>query len=277
MPDAPHGPDFPHAPPGPDAPYAPHGPDSPTRPWHTVVISPHFDDAVFSLAGLLATLPGPTAVVTVHGGAPAADAPVSWWDGVCGFSTAHEAHRARVAEDAAACARLGVEQVVLDHPDGPYADGAELTGLDAFLERLPAGTDIWVPLGSNQPDHETVRLRATRVLAALGAPLPRVYADLPYTGHLPEWGTDVASKALAQSSMCGLAYQELLRTHRTTALHHLVLSDDRWAAKREAVQCYGSQLAPLAADHGNFLARTGPLRAELVWSLEPRTSPEPTC
>ncbi|MFJ6694709.1 PIG-L deacetylase family protein [Streptomyces sp. NPDC091272] len=252
-------------------------PAVPRVPWHTVVLSPHFDDAVFSLAGILAALPGPTAVVTVHGGAPAAGAPVSWWDDSCGFSSAHEAHRARVAEDAAACARIGVEQVVLDHPDGPYAQGAELTGLDTFLQGLPPGTGVWVPLGSNQPDHEAVRRRATQVLDRLGAPLPLVYADLPYTGHLPEWGTDAASKALARSPMCGLAYQDLLRTHRTAVRHQLVLDDDRWAAKRAAVQCYGSQLAPLAADHGNFLARGGPLRAELVWSLEPRTPLEPAC
>ncbi|MFF0742181.1 PIG-L deacetylase family protein [Streptomyces sp. NPDC004111] len=247
--------------------HPPHLP--PTRPWHTVVLSPHFDDAVFSLGATLAGLPGPTAVVTVYGGAPAPDVPVSWWDSTCGFSTAHEAHRARVAEDAEACAKVGVEQVVLDHPDGPYAEGPELPGLDAFLERLPAGTDVWAPLGSNQSDHENVRVRATRALARLGAPPPLVYADLPYTGHLPEWGTDGASEALAQSPMCGLAYQELLTTHRTTVHHHLVPDDAQWAAKREAAQCYGSQLAPVAADHGNFLSRTGPLRAELVWSLEP--------
>jgi LmbE family N-acetylglucosaminyl deacetylase len=248
---------------------------SPLPSWGTVVLSPHFDDAVFSLGGLLATLPGPVAVVTVHGGAPAPGAPVSWWDGVCGFSSAHEAHRARVAEDAAACARLGVAQVVLDHPDGPYADGAELTGLDAFLKELPTSTRVLVPLGSNQPDHEKVRLRAMSVLAGLGAPLPWMYADLPYTGHLPEWASDAASGALAKSPMCGLAYQELLRTHRTTVRHDLRLTDEQWSAKREAVQCYGSQLAPLAADHGNFLARTGPLRAELIWSLEPLEPLEP--
>jgi LmbE family N-acetylglucosaminyl deacetylase len=246
-------------------------PDTPPvhRPWHTVVLSPHFDDAVFSLAATLAGLPGPTAVVTVYGGAPAPGVPVSWWDGTCGFSTAREAHRARVAEDAAALARIGVEQVVLDHPDGPYAQGPELPLLDDFLARLPAGTDVWAPLGSNQADHENVRVRATRALTRLGAPLPYVYADLPYTGHLPEWGTDRASEALAQSPMCGLAYQDLLRTHRTAVHHHLVPDDTQWAAKRSAAQCYGSQLAPVAADHGNFLSRTGPLRAELVWSLEP--------
>ncbi|MFI1398284.1 PIG-L deacetylase family protein [Streptomyces sp. NPDC020681] len=237
--------------------------------WRTVVLSPHFDDAALSLGGLLLALPGPVAVVTVYGGAPAADAPTSWWDSSCGFSSPAEAHRSRRAEDAAACARLGAEQVVLDHPDGPYADSGELTGLDRLLKSLDPSTRVLVPLGTNQPDHATVRLRATRVLADLGAPLPWVYADLPYTGHLPEWGTDRASAALAGSEKWGLAYQELLRDHRATVRHDLRLTDEQWAAKREAVLCHASQHAMLAADHGSFLARTGPLRAELIWSLEP--------
>ncbi|MFI5617158.1 PIG-L deacetylase family protein [Streptomyces sp. NPDC051567] len=241
--------------------------------WRTVVLSPHFDDAALSLAGLLPALPGPVAVVTVYGGAPTPDAPVSWWDSTCGFSSAAEAHRARRAEDARACERLGVEQVVLGHPDGPYGDGGEPTELDALLRSLAPGTRVLAPLGSNQPDHEAVRLRAMRVLAAHGAPAPWVYADLPYTGHLPEWGSDKASEALAKSPMCGLAYQELLTGHRTTVRHALVLTDDQWEAKREAVLCYASQLAPLAPDHGTFLARTGPLRAELIWSLSPLDTP----
>ncbi|MEE1752020.1 PIG-L deacetylase family protein [Streptomyces sp. SP18CS02] len=244
--------------------------DSPA-PSRTVVISPHFDDAALSLAGLLPGLPGPVDVVTVHGGAPAPGSPVSWWDTQCGFSSAAEAHRARRAEDAAACALLGAAQIVLDHPDGPYRpEGATLDGLEAFLRDLPPDTRVLVPLGSNQPDHEAVRRLAVRVLADRGAPLPWVYADLPYTGHLPEWGRPGASDALALSRMCGLAYQDLLTTHRTHVRYALTLDDAQWAVKRAAVLCHGSQLAPLAADHGGFLARTGPLSAELVWSLEPR-------
>ncbi|MEU9128136.1 PIG-L family deacetylase [Kitasatospora sp. NPDC048540] len=236
--------------------------------WRTVVLSPHFDDAALSLAGLIPELPGPVAVVTVFGGAPAADRPVSWWDSACGFSTAQEAYRSRRAEDARACRLLGADQVVLDHPDGPYADGTEPTGVDRLLADLPSGATVLVPVGSNQPDHQRVRDRALAALAALGAPPPLVYADLPYTGHLPEWGTDEADRALARSPMCGLAYQDLRLTHRTAVRHDLRLTDEQWAAKREAVLCHASQLAPLAADHGSLLARTGPLRAELVWSLE---------
>ncbi|MCK8677799.1 hypothetical protein [Streptomyces lichenis] len=49
-----------------------------------------------------------------------------------------------------------------------------------------------------------------------------------------------------------------------------MLDDRQWAAKRAAVLCHGSQLAPLAADHGSLPARGGPLRAERVWRLAAR-------
>ncbi|MFI6638654.1 PIG-L deacetylase family protein [Streptomyces sp. NPDC050504] len=242
----------------------------------TVVLSPHFDDAALSLAGLLPELPGPVTVVTVFGGAPDADAPVSWWDRTCGFSTAAEAYRTRLAEDAAACALMGAEQIVLDHPDGPYAaPGAELHALDDFLKNLGPGALVLAPLGSNQPDHEAVRHRAVSVLGAIGAPLPRVYADLPYTGHVPGWGEPGAVDTLAVNSYCGLAYQALSRAYDTTVKHELRLSDEQWAAKRAAVLCHGSQHAAIATDHGAFLSRTGPLSAELIWSLAPLGSASP--
>ncbi|MFE4646339.1 PIG-L family deacetylase, partial [Streptomyces sp. NPDC056730] len=47
----------------------------------------------------------------------------------------------------------------------------------------------------------------------------------------------------------------------------------QWAAKRAAVLCYASQLAPLAIDHDRVMARGGPLRAERVWALEEPGSP----
>ncbi|MGH4035262.1 PIG-L deacetylase family protein [Actinomycetota bacterium Odt1-20B] len=236
----------------------------------TVVLSPHFDDAALSLGGLIARLPGPVDIVTVYGGAPAPGTLVSWWDSTSGFSSAHEAHRVRLAEDAAACALLDARQVALDHPDGPYAaPGSELAELDAYLAKLEPGTDVYVPLGTNQRDHEAVRRRALRVLADLGAPLPIVYADLPYTGHLPEWGRPEASEALATSEPYGPAYQGMLHEYRTAVRDAVTLDDEQWAAKRAAVLCYGSQLAPVSIDHGAFLARTGPVSSELTWSISP--------
>ncbi|MGY3678701.1 PIG-L deacetylase family protein [Streptomyces sp. TE33382] len=244
-----------------------------TPPWRTVILSPHFDDAALSLAGLLPGLPGPTAVVTVHGGAPGPGVPASDWDDLGGFSTGAQAHAVRRAEDARSCALLGVEQVTIDHPDGPYldsGDGLRPTALDDLLRSLAPGTRVLTPLGTNQRDHRAVRLRAMRVLAEEGAPAPWVYADLPYTGHLPEWDTEQACEALAGSEAYGLAYQELLRDHRITLRHELRLTDEQWAAKRAAVLCHASQLAALVPGHGSFLVRNGPLRTERIWSLEPR-------
>lgn len=235
----------------------------------TVILSPHFDDAVLSLAGLIPQLPGPVTVVTVYGGEPGPHNPVSWWDSVCGFSTAREAHRARRTEDERACALLGVRGVALGHPDGPYGERTELTDIDSCLAELSPETTLLIPVATNQKDHQKVRDRALAVTEKLGRPLPLVYADLPYTGHLDEWGSPETDDALGRSHLYGLAYQDLTSRHELRLAHHLTLTDDQWALKREAVQCYGSQLAPLAADHGMVLARTGPLRAERVWSMEP--------
>ncbi|MFF3753120.1 PIG-L deacetylase family protein [Streptomyces sp. NPDC002018] len=243
---------------------------APSAPPATVILSPHFDDAVLSLAGLIPSLDSPVTVVTVHGGAPSPDHGVSWWDSTCGFSSAGEAYLARRAEDARACALLGAGCVALGHPDGPYQDGGPLDELDSYLADLDPGTRLLVPLSTNQPDHARVRDHALGRLTALGRPLPLVYADLPYTGHLPEWGTPGTEAALAKHVDFGVAYQDLDSRFALRVAYELNLSDERWAAKRAAVQCYASQLAPLAVDHGSVLARGGPLRAERVWALEER-------
>ncbi|WP_405791657.1 PIG-L deacetylase family protein [Streptomyces sp. NBC_01506] len=235
----------------------------------TVILSPHFDDAALSLAGLIDRFPGPVTVVTVHGGEPAAHHPVSWWDSVCGFSTAREAYRARRVEDARACELMGVESVTLDHPDGPYIDGAELTGIDAYLAELPSETVLLIPVGTNQADHTKVRDRALTVAGKLGRPMPLFYADLPYTGHLDEWGSAGVDDALGRSRKYGLEFQDLRDRHHLRVEHEITLTDPQWALKREAVQCYSSQLAPLSTAHGLVLARNGPLRAERVWAVEP--------
>ncbi|GAA2532840.1 hypothetical protein GCM10010295_14020 [Streptomyces intermedius] len=184
-----------------------------TPPWRTVVLSPHFDDAALSVAALVRRLPRPLTVVTVFGGPPPEGSPVSWWDTTCGFSSAAEAYACRRAEDARACALLEAEQTLLPNPDGPYGTAGPLRGLDALLTGLTPDTTVLVPLGTNQPDHERVRHQALAALDRPDGARTLVYADLPYTGHLPEWATDGASAALAASQKWGLAYQELTRRH----------------------------------------------------------------
>ncbi|WP_053713947.1 PIG-L family deacetylase [Streptomyces sp. XY413] len=241
--------------------------------WSTLVLSPHFDDAALSVAGLLGRLDGPAAVVTVHGGAPPAQAPVSWWDAGCGFATAREAHRARLEEDARACALMGVEQLTLPNADSPYRDGGTLTGLSELLRELHPDTRVLVPLGTNQPDHAAVRDQALAALTDPAGPRPYVYADLPYTGAVRRWGTDAAVERLTSDPAYGGALRETAARYRMRVAYDVRLDDTEWAAKRAAVVCHSSQLAPVAVGHGPFLRKPGPLQAELVWELEPLGDP----
>ncbi|MBB5936864.1 PIG-L deacetylase family protein [Streptomyces zagrosensis] len=239
--------------------------------WRTVVLSPHFDDAVLSLAAVIPRLRGPVVVVTVYGGEPGPEAAVSGWDERCGFGTPHEAYEARSVEDALALDMLGVSRITLPHPDGPYGGADQLGHLDQWLRDLPDGIDVLAPLGTRQAHHAFVREQALLTRAAQGAPLPLIYADLPYTGHAPGWHTDAAEAALAAEPEHGESYRSLTDRYRLSVRWDVRLDDAQWARKRLAVQCYGSQLAPLGVDHGPFLSWSGPLRTERVWSLEQRS------
>ncbi|MFI9721898.1 PIG-L family deacetylase [Streptomyces sp. NPDC052396] len=240
-----------------------------------VVISPHFDDAALSLGGYLGRLDRPKSVVTVHGGPPADHAAASAWDAACGFVSGAEAHAARLAEDARSCALLGAEQIALPHPDGPYAPGARLTALAEFLAELDPAAEVLVPMGTDQRDHQAVRDQALAALAAAGRRLPLVYADLPYSGAVAEWGTEAAEAALAGDEVCGRAYRDLAGGYRLRPVHNIRLDEREWAVKRAAVLCHGSQLATLAVKHGGYLRYPGPLQAELVWELAPGTTALP--
>ncbi|WP_440099531.1 PIG-L deacetylase family protein [Streptosporangium sp. H16] len=230
--------------------------------WETVVVSPHFDDAVLSVAGLLARREGDAVIVTVLGGA--LGGALSAWDRLCGFASAEETARERRAEDARACEILGVDQVVLDNPDVPAAR-LPLDDLETFLtEHVTPRTRVLVPMGIGNADHEAVRDRALDGLEKVEALERWAYADLPYAAAVREWGSSAAGPALADRP----PVRALAGRHRLEAKTWPRLEGEEWALKRRAVLAYASQIAPLACDHGEFLAMPGPLQHELVWVLD---------
>ncbi|MEV4898837.1 PIG-L family deacetylase [Nonomuraea sp. NPDC055795] len=232
--------------------------------FRTIVLSPHFDDAALSVAGLLNALPRPAVFVTVFGGAPPNGRAPSAWERLCGFTSAAEAARERRAEDARACDLLGVEQLVLDNPDLP-ANGVRLAGLADFLRaHAGAATRILIPMGIGNADHAQVRDQALDTLAGAGLPAPWIYADLPYASVVPEWGTEAAAGALAEHPRAGAPIRAL--SCAIAPCRAPSLKGEAWVAKRRAVLAYASQLAPLAADFGEVLAMPGPLMHELVWA-----------
>ncbi|WP_157247766.1 PIG-L family deacetylase [Nonomuraea typhae] len=232
--------------------------------YRTIVVSPHFDDAALSVAGLLDALPRPAVFVTVFGGAPHADRAPSAWDRLCGFTSAAEAARERRAEDARACELLGVGQLVLDNPDAP-ANGVRLAGLAEFLTtHAGAATRVLIPMGIGNADHAVVRDQSLQALAAAGLPAPWIYADLPYASVVPQWGTEAAARALAEHPRAGAPIRAL--TCSIAPCRTPLVKGEVWVAKRRAVLAYASQLAPLATDFGEVLAVPGPLTHELVWA-----------
>ena len=194
-----------------------------------IIVSTHFDDAVLSLAHVLQAA-GPLAtVVTVCGGPPPDGLPVSEWDAGCGFASGPEAARARVAEDAAACAITGARPLPLDHADTPYALLPDTATLQAEIEPLLRGDcTLWLPAGIGNPDHAHVR-DALLPLATDG----QIYVDLPYAGAL-----EVADA------------------------NEVRLTPGDFERKLTAVRCHGSQLSSLQREWPDLLDPAGPLARE---------------
>jgi len=132
---------------------------------HTVVISPHFDDAVLGCGDLLAAMPGCT-VITVYSGVPPAGTSAPDWDRRCGFATADEAMLAREREDSEALATLQAHALRLGLMDSQYASPDDPVRLDDALAGalgLLQPQRVYMPLGLFHDDHRRVCDAALRI------------------------------------------------------------------------------------------------------------------
>lgn len=227
-----------------------------------LVVSPHLDDAALGASHLLSSYPGST-VVTVMAGRPETyPDPVSEWDARGGFTVGDDVVVVRRGEDEAAMASLGAHPVWLDVPDHQYlAPDARPTAHD--VAPLLAGaigaadpTAVFLPMGLANPDHVTTHdagLLARQHLGGDGTgPRWFCYEDSGYA-HLP----GLLAWRVATLFRGGL--------WPTPAIVPIVPDAD---AKRAAVECYRSQLAPLRHEH--LLEER--LRAnvpEQYWRLDP--------
>jgi LmbE family N-acetylglucosaminyl deacetylase len=149
-----------------------------------VVVSPHLDDAVFSLGSTIATAArtGATVrVLTVFAGDPKSETPAGGWDAATGFRTHGEAARARRDEDGIACAVLGAVPDWLPFPDAQYSGRPSDEVLSAALAAAFEDADsVLVPgFPLAHPDHvwlnELVLRRRLPRRARLG-----LYVEQPY-------------------------------------------------------------------------------------------------
>ena len=147
-----------------------------------VVVSPHVDDAVFSLAGTLARAARSGAeveVLTIFALDPASEEPANGWDTRAGFTTEGEAARARREEDREACRLVGAEPTWLPFRGGGYTKERNPDQIWEAATAVVAHADSVVVPGFplTNPDHAWVSDLFTKRLstARLG-----LYAEQPY-------------------------------------------------------------------------------------------------
>src|SRR5271165_7049564 len=114
----------------------------------TIILSPHFDDAVLSCWEVLAGA-GEVLVVNVFAGEPPAGT-LGWWDELAGASDSAAAVSARIEEDRQALALAGRAAVNLPFLDSQYrqddqAPGEIVQALRECFSRAPGYTrrPVW--------------------------------------------------------------------------------------------------------------------------------------
>ena len=234
----------------------------------TVIVSPHQDDAVFSLWHLL-DAPGEVAVVNVFTGVPSSPE-LGWWDAQTGATDSPSRVRHRAAEDRAALAHAGrsptdlafldLQYRIDDQPLEPIVEAVDdAAGKDSFV-LAPAG------LGGHL-DHHLVR-DAALALWRRGRRVA-LYADLPHaSGHgWPSWVTNGSSSAPGQPTDgwradmdgTGVELGEL-----PGRVHALAPGEAR--RKLAALAEYATQVPALTEQYG-LDRRPEALRYEIVWEL----------
>lgn len=236
----------------------------------TVILSPHFDDAVLSCWHVLAAA-GEVLVVNVFTGEPRAGT-LGWWDRLAGATDSAVAVRMRLEEDSQALALAGRAAVNLPFLDGQYRrpDQAPDEIVEALRGVLVAGTRIYAPagLGDHHRDHTAVRAAAL-ALHAEGADVA-LYADLPHATMLgwPRWVLDGHSLGADRAGARWAAELEStgIPVERMVAAAQRLPAEDH-AGKLAAVRAYRSQIAPLQEAFGSSLEDPQSLGIEVEWRL----------
>jgi LmbE family N-acetylglucosaminyl deacetylase len=145
------------------------------------VVSPHFDDAVFSCGMVLAAHPGST-VCTVFAGAPPLAMSTSW-DRSAGFLHSDAAIEARRREDDRALALIGARGLRLPFLDAQYENPPPARAVgEALLQAWDTcgRPPVVAPLGLYHSDHVLVSDACCALLEAGRLPGLTLYEDALY-------------------------------------------------------------------------------------------------
>lgn len=134
------------------------------------IISPHLDDAVFSLGGLIAKEAKNTKVITIFAGIPAKPL-FKFWDLSCGFKNSTYAMNERIKENYIALENLGVEKeniINLTFLDNQYRNSFYKKSIiskkdiaKAILDKIEIKVNnedirVYIPISPNHIDHKCI-------------------------------------------------------------------------------------------------------------------------
>lgn len=201
----------------------------------TLLISPHFDDAVLSAGQYMAGLKGKCDVLTVFSEIPQNGKKyLTPYDKSCGFKTSEDAMVVRRQEEQEALAILGAKSIYLGMLDSQYDPERALSAKEDVLEALRRFNEehgseydrILAPIGLKHPDHVDVSWAANTVFGLSKHPEFYMWEDLPHRVTVPE---EVQDRL------------ELIRTLQDPEL--TFIGDGPIADKVRALWCYRSQVA----------------------------------
>ena len=169
----------------------------------TAILSPHTDDAIFSLGDYMQSLDDVT-IVTPFAGIPS-------------DPTGMKKHITLRKEHESACDLLDVDYINGQFLDDVYTPRPEAEHVIAWLEPILAKFDtIIAPIGIHHPDHIFLRNLLMEKFK-----IHRFYAELPYAVLYPD------------------EVRKLKFLARVSLTHTIARHTER---KRQAVMCYDSQL-----------------------------------
>jgi len=246
--------------------------DLPATVMTSIILSPHFDDAVLSLGGLVAAEAGRVIVATLFAGTPLK--PVrGLWDLCCGFRGSDQAMQERTRENDNSLLACGISRTDIRnyaYLDYQYrlagampADSSQnleqmiRRDIGALLEEC-SGTPVklFAPGLELHPDHALVK-QAVLALQSAGAGSEVdifLYQDLPYSFAVLRGGNRSLERLEAEIS------RGILRVQRQV----VVLSSQHLDTKLEAVKHHASQMRALAIGTKVKTARLGLFRKDLL-------------
>jgi LmbE family N-acetylglucosaminyl deacetylase len=238
-----------------------------------IILSPHFDDAVLSLGGLLAREGDDTLVATFFAGIPSKPL-VRPWDTACGFTDSTEAMRARTAEDRDALHVFGISDDRVRnyrHLDSWYrfsdkrsaveASEPELkdaikTEIDALISECPVAPKVFVPGFEIHVDHKLVKQAAVELASTPSYDKAEFffYQDLPsvYVKILAKKRSGIFRNLLRRTGNeqwdYSLLDQKAAAWHMPGSPLVIPLSQTDMEKKLAGISCYRSQVDHLGTD-----------------------------